>query len=150
LKKILLIIPLIIFSCKEENSSFTTNEISLKSFNEEKQNLFSDDCYVAELNITELELIDSIIKVKNKCESNILGVLAAKRNYPDGFQKIKSKISGDTIETTSITNMIGEYQKEYYESITDSVVRVWTIQENKVVEIEKDSVRTIEKIKIKL
>ncbi|MCW3787341.1 hypothetical protein [Plebeiibacterium sediminum] len=107
-----------------------------------------DCCLLAKHEIEQVDLNDSIIYLVNKCEDNIVGILARKCNYPDGILSSESSINNDTITTVTITESMGDYFQEYYELIRDSCICKWTVVDYKKIEFEKDSVRTIQRIDI--
>ncbi len=107
-----------------------------------------DSCLLAKLVIEQVDLTDSIIYLVNKCEGNIVGILARKCNYPDGILSSESSINNDTITTVTITESMGDYFQEYFELIRDSCICKWTVVDYKKIELDKDSVRTIQRIDI--
>ena len=105
-----------------------------------------DSCLLAKLVIEQVDLTDSIIDLVNKCEDNIVGILARKCNYPDGILSSESSINNDTITTVTIIESMGDYFQEYFELIRDSCICKWTVVDYKKIELEGDSVRTIQRI----
>ncbi|MEH6765049.1 MAG: hypothetical protein V7655_11165 [Aequorivita antarctica] len=109
---------------------------------------FKDSCLTPELKIVTVDLTDSIIYLKDKCEKRNLAIIAAKYEYPDGSLNIRSKISNDTILTISIGEYIGAYEEKYYELLIDSVTTRWTINNRISVQLSKDSTRITKTIKL--
>lgn len=129
-------------------NSYPTNEkvLSLKSFNKGYILEMTDSCLTAELKVVTVDLTDSIINLVNSCDNKILRVLAGKYQYPDASKLIESSIVKDTITTITVVEGIGDYYQDYHEMIKDSIICIWIVENFRILEINKDSLRTISRI----